>query len=411
MSVAPPSAAAGASAGAQAAAFADDERIYFSKEANAWRLEQDDGPELEYDAAKGAWIPLVDEDLVKRQQAAYAVEGVDEETPAAPVLARENKKRKEPEDYTSATPISEAGPSIKRGKVDKKERPPTERKSKNTAVYVTGLPSDAEVEEIVERFSKCGVIEEDDEGDPKVKMYATDDGTFSGEALVVYFKEDSVLLALNILDDAELRFGDSSTVMKVAKADFAHKAKSAGGQHSTQPRKTMDKKKASRRIGKMQKKLLEWDDEDGFGPTITADESAAASAAFQNSRVVVLKHMFTFEELAEDAALLLDLKEDVREECSSLGEVTNVVLYDHRTQKEKDGIMTVKFRDPISAKACLLKMDGRFFAGRRIEATLFSGKQRFQRSGTGEDAEGDGVEGEKRRLDDFAQWLMAEGDD
>jgi len=48
----------------------------------------------------------------------------------------------------------------------------------------------------------------------------------------------------------------------------------------------------------------------------------------KNSRVVVLKHMFALKELEEDAALLLDLKEDVREECSSLGEVTNVVLYD-----------------------------------------------------------------------------------
>jgi len=48
----------------------------------------------------------------------------------------------------------------------------------------------------------------------------------------------------------------------------------------------------------------------------------------KNSRVVVLKHMFTLEGLEKDASLLLDLKEDVREECSTLGEVTNVVLYD-----------------------------------------------------------------------------------
>ena len=38
--------------------------------------------------------------------------------------------------------------------------------------------------------------------------------------------------------------------------------------------------------------------------------------------------MFTPAELAADAALLLDLKEDVREECETMGEVTNVVLYD-----------------------------------------------------------------------------------
>lgn len=38
--------------------------------------------------------------------------------------------------------------------------------------------------------------------------------------------------------------------------------------------------------------------------------------------------MFTLKDLEKDASLLLDLKEDVRDECSSLGEVTNVVLYD-----------------------------------------------------------------------------------
>lgn len=89
--------------------------------------------------------------------------------------------------------------------------------------------------------------------------------------------------------------------------------------------------------------------------------------------------------------------------------------------------MTVKFRDPISAKACLLvrlgrvpltsltglvqKMNGRYFAGRRIEASLFSGRQRFQRSGAGDDVEGEGEEGEKKRLDDFAQWLLTEGEE
>lgn len=55
-------------------------------------------------------------------------------------------------------------------------------------------------------------------------------------------------------------------------------------------------------------------------------------------------------------------------------------------------------------------MNGRFFAGRRIEAMLFSGKQRFQRSGGGNEVEGEGDEAEKKRLDDFARWLLTEGD-
>jgi HIV Tat-specific factor 1 len=98
----PPSALAGSSAEAQAAAFASDPRIYFSKESQTWRFEDDDGMEMEYDSAKGAWVESVrgylshlhfsgfnkellqlDEDLLKAQQAAYSVAGVDEEASCA----------------------------------------------------------------------------------------------------------------------------------------------------------------------------------------------------------------------------------------------------------------------------------------------------------------------------------------
>lgn len=58
-------------------------------------------------------------------------------------------------------------------------------------------------------------------------------------------------------------------------------------------------------------------------------------------------------------------------------------------------------------------MNGRFFAGRKIEAGLYNGKQRFRRSGTGLDAdleEEGGAEQEKNRLDAFSNWLLTEGD-
>lgn len=176
------------------------------------------------------------------------------QTPAAPVLKRA-KKRKEPEDYTSSTLGAEAGPSAKRGKKNGGE----ERRSKNTAVYVTGLPADTEHDELVARFARCGLLEEDDAGEPKVKMYAREDGAFSGEALVVYFKEESVMLALSILDDAELRLGDPSTRMTVKQADFSHKheAGSVEGSANAKPRKTIDKKAVTRRIGKMVKCVMQ----------------------------------------------------------------------------------------------------------------------------------------------------------
>lgn len=52
------------------------------------------------------------------------------------------------------------------------------------------------------------------------------------------------------------------------------------------------------------------------------------NAVNKNSRVVVLKHMFTLDALEKQPTLLIELKEDVREECERCGEVTNVVLYD-----------------------------------------------------------------------------------
>ena len=66
-------------------------------------------------------------------------------------------------------------------------------------------------------------------------------------------------------------------------------------------------------------------------------------------KVVILKHMFTLQELEEDPAAILDIKEDIREECSKLGEVTNVTLYD----KEADGVASVRYVTPEAAQACI----------------------------------------------------------
>ena len=46
------------------------------------------------------------------------------------------------------------------------------------------------------------------------------------------------------------------------------------------------------------------------------------------NRVVVLKGMFTLSDLDKDPALLVELKEDVREEAETMGTVTSVTLYD-----------------------------------------------------------------------------------
>lgn len=70
------------------------------------------------------------------------------------------------------------------------------------------------------------VAEEIDSGRPRVKLYNDERGTFKGEALVVYFRQESVRLAVLMLDDSEFRPGElgmGGGRMRVQEADFGYK--------------------------------------------------------------------------------------------------------------------------------------------------------------------------------------------
>lgn len=104
----------------------------------------------------------------------------------------------------------------------------------------------------------------------------------------------------------------------------------------------------------------------------------------------------------------MDIKEDIRDECSKLGEVTNVVLYD----KETDGVVSVRFLDPEAARRCVQIMDGRYFAGTRVAAYISSGKEKFKKTNEKREALEDmaerGIDAhdeEDERLDEFGTWL------
>ena len=53
-------------------------------------------------------------------------------------------------------------------------------------------------------------------------MYRDDQGNFKGEALVIYFKEESVKLACDLLDEAPLRFSEKELI-RVQPAVFQEK--------------------------------------------------------------------------------------------------------------------------------------------------------------------------------------------
>lgn len=252
-------------------------------------------------------------------------------------------------------------------------------------MYVTGLPADATVDEIHELFSrKAGFIaEEIDSSAPRIKMYTDAEGNFKGDALIVFFKPQSVDMAIMLLDDTDFRYSPSGSTegrIRVQAADSSYKktqydqeggghgeASNGSGGGQKRQRSEKDRQKIIKKTQKLDAKLADWDDDDPY--------PALAPSNTKRDRTVILKHMFTLQELEEDPAALLEIKEDIRDECAKLGVVTSVVLYD----LEPDGVVSVRFKETASAAACIKLMNGRSFGGSTVHASLASG-EKFKKS-------------------------------
>ncbi|KAH9814378.1 hypothetical protein DFH28DRAFT_1127412 [Melampsora americana] len=366
-----------------------DPRIHFDKTNNRWEFEADDGKEYEWIESKQSWVPLIDESLWSAQQAAYNLHGHQDDQINSNLgtdLTKDKEQIKLERKLKRQQATAERKAKQKRGLDSELGQAKKDEPVRNTAIYITRLPLDVTIDELHETFSKAGLVLVDEENRPKIKLYEDEStGRFNGSALIVYLKVESVELAIKLFDESSLRIGESD-LMKVSRAQFNEKKSNSNPINESKKKK----QKFAKKVDQLKSKLEEWDSE---------DEETESSR--KDSRTVVLKYMFTVDELAEDPSLLIDLKEDVREECELLGIVTNVTLYD----LEDEGIMTVKFKEPIAAQACILKMNHRFFAGRQVQAMIDDRSRKFKKSNHHQPNEKEGDEDEKKRLDGFAKYL------
>jgi len=108
--------------------------------------------------------------------------------------------------------------------------------------------------------------------------------------------------------------------------------------------------------------------------------------------------MYTLEEVSQqnESVFFTELEQEIREEIEEKGwEVKSIEFF----ITNPNGIVKIKFLSGVHAEEFIGIMEGRFFDGRRLEASFWDGKTDFKKE-TGLSDE--------QRIDQFGAWLENE---
>ncbi|XP_022594492.1 HIV Tat-specific factor 1-like [Seriola dumerili] len=327
----------------------------------------EDGTVYDWDHEKKAWFPKITEDFIAAYQANYGFtqEGdpdannaaVSTTDPAAPKPDSKPSEKQKPADAIQKPNKDQQETLVKEAK-QKGEKRKAEQgwfdidDTKNTNVYVSGLPLDISTEEFVELMSKCGIVMRDPITEEyKVKLYKDKYGNLKGDGLCCYLKKESVALAMRLIDESEVR----GYRLHVEAARFELK-----GQYDASKKKK--KSKDYKKKMQQQQKQLDWRPE------------KQGDVRKRHEKVVIIRNMFHPSDFEEDPLVLNEYREDLRTECEKFGEVKKVILFD----RHPDGVASVAFKEPEQADACISSFNGRWFGGRQLSALLWDGTTDYQ---------------------------------
>lgn len=238
--------------------------------------------------------------------------------------------------------------------------------SNNTSIYISDLPTDKITKEaLTEQFSKYGRIRTNRDGETLCKLYVNDKGVSKGDALVTYFKEESVTLAIEMMNESTFL----GKQIKVERAQFQDKdgdnmhGKEDNLQEFSGPEPPMKKLKKTK--SEKEGEIIDYND----------DESLAKA-----DRTVIFANVFNIYKLYTNDDIN-DIQEDLLEGCEEIGQVDSISVSPDK------GEATVVFRKSKDALQCCKIMAGRYFDGQKLLAFIFGDENSSSTSDENKDSE------------------------
>jgi len=258
-------------------------------------------------------------------------------------------------------------------------------------VRVQNLPQDVTEEDLRPFFDAFGRIDD-------VAIDLDSSGKSLGSAWVTFRRVPEAQAAVSALNGLEVLGQNIAVTMEVpliGVGDYSMGSSSGGMNGSSQG------------MGASMGQLGELDDDSGGGLHLSAQHRLALMQRLQRSgteqpsqslqkssqaipqphvpvRVqpttcIVLKNMFSKQEIQQDDELAADIKEDVQSEASKYGRLLHIYV-DH----DSDGHVFLRYADVDSAMKSFQDFNGRFFAARQVLAEFVierSYESRFPGSG------------------------------